>query len=137
MKLILKEPGSDDVQSLFRQASVVASVRIAYAELRATIAAARRERRLTARTADAARDELERVWSATSIVEVDEPLVLLAGTLADQQALRGYDAIHLAGVVRFGTAADVEHVACWDRALARAATSLGYSIFPAEEPAPS
>jgi hypothetical protein len=41
----------------------------------------------------------EDTWRTLIIADVTEPLVLLAGDLAERYVLRGFDAIHLASAV--------------------------------------
>lgn len=110
---------------------MMASASIAYVELRAALAAAHRDHRLPRRRLIEARGALEKVWQATSPLDVDGDLVQDAGELAEQMRLKGYDAVHLAALRRLGTAVEVDFVACWDGALRIAATQLGYRLFPA------
>ena len=118
------------MRALARASGLCFSVRLAYVEMRAALAAARRDRRLTPAALSRARRELESAWAATSPIEVDADLVQVAGDLADSERLRGYDALHLAALVRLGPPDEVAHVACWDFDLRRAAGSLGYTLFP-------
>jgi predicted nucleic acid-binding protein len=108
----------------------LASVAIAYAEIRAVLAAAHRDRRLTALRLAEAKRALETVWAGTSTLLVDDDLIHDAGDLAERHRLRGYDALHLAGLVRLGGSGGVDLFACWDADLRRAAEGLGYQLFP-------
>jgi len=78
------------------QARLVAVVRIAWAEAMAALARRLRERPADAVAIDTVRARLRDDWSSYAIVEVTQPLVELAGTLADAFALRGYDSVQLA-----------------------------------------
>jgi predicted nucleic acid-binding protein len=69
-----------------------ASSVLAYPE--AALAAARRARRLTTRAHDRAVAELDALIAELVIVGVDEALARRAAELADERALRGYDAVH-------------------------------------------
>jgi PIN domain len=71
-----------------------ASSVLAYPEARAALAAARRARRLTTRAHDRAVAELDALIAELVIVGVDEALARRAAELADERALRGYDAVH-------------------------------------------
>ncbi len=62
-------------------------------------------------------------------IPIDEALIQLAGELAEQRALRGYDAVHLAALYQLAPIDEVEF-ACWDAGLRRAAQQLGYRLFP-------
>ena len=122
VKLVVDEPGSEAAAEVWDEADVVGAVRIGHVEVRAALAAARRAGRLTARQLGAAKNALSGLWSQLVVVEVTEALVLSAGDLAETAALRGYDAVHLAGALALG--ADV--VATADRELADAASALGF-----------
>ncbi len=110
---------------------VLACAHIGYVELRAAIAAAQRAGRLPDAAFTNAKRRLERVWAATSPILVDMAVAKRAGGLAESHGLRGYDAVHLAALQRLGTPRRVDHVACWDDDLRRAASAAGYSVFPA------
>jgi uncharacterized protein len=65
--------------------------------------------------------ELDREWGTFSIVDLTEPLVHRAATLAERHGLRGYDAVHLAAALEVAqSGANVEFTA-FDRLLNRAA----------------
>ncbi len=65
-------------------------------EARAALAGARRARRLSERELEQARALLERFWSWIDRIEPRDELVIRAGDLAEEHALRAYDAVHLA-----------------------------------------
>ena len=46
--------------------------------------------------------ELARLWQQFTIVEITEGLLDAAGDLAEQEGLRGYDAVHLAAALQIG-----------------------------------
>ena len=62
------------------------------------------------------------------LIGVDWPLVRHAGELAEQHALRGHDAVHLATAL--ATDAPDLALVTWDRDLASAALELGITIIP-------
>jgi predicted nucleic acid-binding protein len=67
--------------------------------------------------------KLEALWAELDRVEATDGLVHLAGELAERQALRAYDAVHLASAV---SVADAELVlVSADGDLLTAAQSLG------------
>ena len=109
--------------------TVLASARIAYAELRAAVAAADREGRLAPGAYIRAKRQVQALWRSTSPVEVDQALVEAAGDLAEQHGLRGYDAVHLAALKRLARPSNCT-LACWDRDLRGAASSMGYALHP-------
>ena len=99
VKISVDEPGRPALMRQIDAAATVATVRIAYAEARAAFARKRRERGLDARSLRRVVESLDQDWPTFGVVEVNEPLVRRAGSLAERHDLRGYDAIHLAAAV--------------------------------------
>jgi len=131
VKLIVLEAGSKDMLELRPQVTVLATARIAYVELRAALAAMRRDLRLAPAHYRQAKRQLEGLWRNTSPIEIDTDLVTRAGELAERRALRGYDAVHLAALERLASSSQCVF-ACWDAPLRRAARSLRYRLFPTQ-----
>ncbi len=129
VKLVLTEDGTQQMRSVAAEAEQTYSVMVAYAELRAAIAAALRDGRVPPERRDAIMTLVIATWESCERIEIDWPLVLQAGDLAERHGLRGYDAVHLAALIRAG---DPESIilACWDSELRRAAADLGYAVFP-------
>jgi predicted nucleic acid-binding protein len=96
VKLYVEEAGSDDVRELVEHAAVVATSVVAYAETRATLARLRRSGVLTTARAAAAKRQFESDWPSYLALDVTAGLAREAGAFAEQYALRGFDAIHLA-----------------------------------------
>jgi len=98
VKLYVREAGSDETRARCDAASIVATSRVAYPQARAALARRRRESVLTraalARAVAALDRDLEHV-----VVELSARLAGIAGELAERRALRGFDAIHLAGAI--------------------------------------
>jgi uncharacterized protein len=128
IKLIVVEEGSDVAAELWNSYPAACSV-LAYPEARAALAAARRARRLTLRAHDRAVAELDALNDEVVIVGVDDALARRAGELADERALRGYDAVHLASALALSP--DETILVTWDRDLGNAAVSAGLAIAPA------
>jgi predicted nucleic acid-binding protein len=126
--LIIVEDGSDVAAELWDSYPAASSV-LAYPEARAALAAARRARRVTARAHDRAVAELDALNAELVIVGVDEALAQRAGGLADERALRGYDAVHLASALALGPGETI--VVTWDRDLINAAVGAGLAVAPA------
>lgn len=129
VKLVIDEIGSDQMDSLYSRADIVAAARIAYAELRAALAALARAGRIARSQLPRVRQEAEEVWNGVSPIEVDSSLVQRAGDLAEEHYLRGYDAVHLAALQRLGEPGGCL-LASWDSELRRAARALGYGLYP-------
>ena len=102
---------------------------LVYPEGRAALAAARRSGRLGKREHACALADFEDVVSALALIGVDEPLACSAGALAEEFALRGYDAVHLATALALGE--DAAALVTWDGDLAEAGIKAGLPIAPA------
>jgi predicted nucleic acid-binding protein len=121
--LLIEEPGSDTAESLWQRSERVVTVRISYPEARAALAHARRIGRIDSSQLRRATVELDARFDRSDIVEIDAGLARRAGDLAEEQSLRGYDAVHLAAAHAVGDG-DVVMVAA-DAALLAAAASTG------------
>jgi len=84
---------------------------------------------LTARARDRAVAELEALNAELVVVGVDEALAQRAGRLADERALRGYDAVHLASALALGPRNTI--LVTWDHGLSNAAADEGLAVAPA------
>lgn len=73
--------------------------------------------------------ELERIWRSVSVHATDEALIDLAARIAREDALRAYDAVHLAAAISFAQGESLEF-ACWDRELRKAAAKRGFYLVP-------
>jgi len=124
VKRYVHEAGSASVRSLFRGRHV-ATVRVAYAELAATLARLVRLGHLDEDARDRVVARLDRDFAAMSVVEVRPGLLRGVPDLVARRPLRGYDAVHLAAAlaIRAGGAT----VTFWaaDQALVGAARAEG------------
>lgn len=96
LKLLIDEDGSESVAAIWDAADVVAAVQLIVVEARAALVAAERGARLTAAQHGNAKRGLVVLVEGLAIVEVTEDLIETAADLAEREALRGYDAVHLA-----------------------------------------
>ncbi len=94
--LVIDETTSDRATRLWEMADHVVSSRLIYAEARAALGMAQRLGRIDRAGLRDGVEALELLMDDLSCVEVTAGLVRDAGSLADSEALRGYDAIHLA-----------------------------------------
>jgi uncharacterized protein len=124
--LIVEESGSDVASRVWEAASHVVSVRLVYPEARAALAQASRVGRIPQGALPGAVEALEGLYGQLDLLEADERLVRRAGVLAEQHALRGYDAIHLAGAERLGQEGVV--LVAGDRQLLAAGRELEFSL---------
>lgn len=124
--LIVDEPSSNSCERLWNEATRVVSVRLLYAEARAALARAYRLGRLSRRQLNSVIELLDGLVNEVDSVEITESLVRVAGALAEEQELRGYDAVHLAGAL---TVSDTDTIfASGDQHLIAAATRLGLAV---------
>lgn len=121
--LLLDEPLSELASRVWRQASWVATARITYVEARSALARACRTGCISPGMLRNAVEDLDALCRHVHYVEITADLVARAGNLAEEAALRAYDAIQLAAAV----AMDIDDlvVVTGDRQLAAAAQSLG------------
>lgn len=127
VKLIVEEDGSDLAAALWDGCDAVVSSRLAYPEVRAALAAARRAQRLDVADQNRAEAAWESYWAATRTVELTESVSTHAGQLASQHALRGADAVHLASLLAVGAEA---LFAVWDQRLRAGAQAAGVQLAP-------
>lgn len=128
VKLLVEEEGSDLAAALWDGCDAAVSSRLAYPEVRASLAAAGRAHRLSAPDLARAGTAWERYWAAIRVVELSEQVSWRAGELTGRYALRGADAVHLASLMAFG----VEHavLAAWDQRLRAGAQAAGAQLAP-------
>lgn len=85
---------------------------------------ARRQGRLSTVQHTSAKAALNAHWQDVYVVEVNEPLIEEAGDLAEDEALRGYDGVHLASALR----ASVDILITADVEMIRAARNRGLRV---------
>ncbi|MFN2642367.1 MAG: type II toxin-antitoxin system VapC family toxin [Actinomycetota bacterium] len=110
-------------QALWREADTIATSVVTEVETRAALASAFRRRRLTRREHLHAKAKLRSLLVEALLIDIGDRVVRIAGDLAEEHALRGYDAIHLASAVQLD--ADDALVASWDDELLRATRRAG------------
>lgn len=128
VKLLIQEEGSDLAVTLWDACDLALSSRLAYPEVRAALAAARRLKRLTSGTLRHAEAAWEEYWSATQAVRLTGAICRHAGQLAGQHGLRGAEAVHLASVLAVSPAEVV--FAVWDKSLRQSAQAVGVRAAP-------
>lgn len=130
VKLVVEEDGSDLAADLWDGCDAAVSSRLAYPEVRAALASAARDHRITPRSLRAAVDDWETFWATTQPVELTSAVANAAGSLAAKHALGGADAIHLASALAIGLPDLI--VAVWDRRLREGVFAAGFRVAPAE-----
>jgi len=129
VKLLVEEPGTELAVALWDGCDAAVSSRLAYPEVRAALAAARRNDDLDRVALEQAEQSWEEFWAATRPVELTPAVERRAGQLAGDHALRGADAVHLASALAVGDGALV--VAAWDRRLHAGALAAHLGVAPA------
>lgn len=124
LKLLIDEDGSERVELIWDTSDVLAGSALIVVEARSALAAAERGARLTRSQHREAKEELAALVDELWIVEVTEQLTADAADLAEQDALRGYDAVHLASALMIGA----ELVTSADGALCDAAARRGLHV---------
>ncbi len=124
LKLIIDENGSERAMTIWSTAYAVASANLIVVEARAALAAATRVRRLTEAQYRSAVTELAALVSDLHVVPVTDELVASAAELADEEGLRGYDAVHLAAALTV----EATVLSSADTALCAAAARRGLHI---------
>jgi len=131
IKLYITEEHSELLHALVAQADAVAVCRIAWAEAHAALSRRAREVSEDSPLIEQAKIALARDWPNYVILEVNQPLVELAGDYADTFALRGYDSIQLAAAAETGRISrSLLTFACFDIRLNKAAKVLGLQTLP-------
>ncbi|HEV2071184.1 MAG TPA: type II toxin-antitoxin system VapC family toxin, partial [Acidimicrobiales bacterium] len=124
--LLVDEGGTIAARDIWLAADRLVSVRLARVEARAALAQAARTARISAEQLRSSTQELEGLFVQLDLVDVDDSLIRHAADLTEAQALRAYDAVHLAAAMQV-VEADLVLVA-GDRALLTAAESLGLMV---------
>lgn len=99
LELVVEEEGSDSAAVIWDSADSLASARLVVVEARAALATAHRTGRLGDHQLVEAKQQVASLTDDLHLVEVTDDLVVTAADLAETEALRGYDAVHLAGAL--------------------------------------
>ncbi|MCX5946499.1 MAG: type II toxin-antitoxin system VapC family toxin [Cyanobacteria bacterium] len=131
IKLLIREPHSDQMQEVCRRAEAIAVGRITWAEVMAGLARRQRVDPASGDDLEQARQNLIQSWQSFAIVEVSQKLVETAGRFADAFSLRAYDSVQLAAAHALQAATDEPVTfACFDRRLNQAALLLQLAVLP-------
>ena len=130
VKLYVREDHSEAVRGWVQFTHVVATSRVAYPETVAALARRRREGDLDEAGFQLATTSFGNQWRDFAIMDLNETM---AGELAIEHALRGFDAIHLAAALELRR--QVEDVivtfSAFDTRLAQAAKAEGLQVLAA------
>ncbi|RMF86142.1 MAG: PIN domain-containing protein [Nitrospinota bacterium] len=135
VKRYVAEPGSEEVQALLAKAEVVGTGIVSRVEVAATLAQAVRMRALSQKEAAVALDYFSAEWIRFNRLQPTEQVVAQASTLAWEQGLRGYDAVHLACALFWKEMLGKSVcMVTYDRQLWEASRRAGLEVFPGERP---
>ena len=131
IKRYIQEQGSDELAEWISSATFVGTSTITYAEMSAALAKIERMQWVSAEEASVAWGNFLEDYPFLVNIEVTQTLVVLAGDLAMEHGLRGYDAVHLAAALiwqeKMGEAVQI---ATFDKQLWEAAKKVGLSYLP-------
>ena len=131
VKRYVAEVGSREVNALIAGASAAGTAAISHAEVASALAKAVRMRLLSRKEAAAALQLFNSEWESLIRIQLTEVLLSRAATLAWEQGLRGYDAVHLAAAHFWqDILGEPVTLASYDRQLWEAAKATGLIAWP-------
>lgn len=131
VKILVHEPGSDQIVAEIPRHALHFTARVTYAEACAALGKAHRMERLTLLERDSCVHALATRWPNLVRVGLSEDVVRRGGDLAIRLGLRGYDAIHLACALQVAHVDDSLTFVAWDGNLRAAAEAMELDVFPA------
>ncbi|MFN3480065.1 MAG: type II toxin-antitoxin system VapC family toxin [Thermodesulfovibrionales bacterium] len=108
VKLYVEETGSEKIRDITRNATVVSTSKVAYAEARAAFARKQKEDGFSINTLRRIVDDLNKDWESYFVIELTDGLIRFAGDIAEKHLLRGFDSIHLASALYLKNKTGVE-----------------------------
>jgi predicted nucleic acid-binding protein len=131
VKFYLEEHGSTEVQNAYRHAQLAGTAILSRAEVSAGLAKAHRIGVVPEEHAQRARLLFHKEWPKIVHVMASETLVARADSLAWEQGLRGYDAVHLAAALLWQESVGLPiSLATFDEELWKAAENSGLDPWP-------
>jgi predicted nucleic acid-binding protein len=138
LKLYIQEAYSDEVRKLVETAEGAGSSMLAYPEMAAALARAKRMHLLLDDAARSAWNQFLNDWPDFTRLKLSVPLTERAARLAWDFGLRGYDAMHLSAALIWQETLEERIVfATFDRLLWRAGKNASMLVWPEELTAPS
>ncbi|RLB12995.1 MAG: VapC toxin family PIN domain ribonuclease [Deltaproteobacteria bacterium] len=131
VKRYFEEEMAQDTVKKCREADLMATSCVAYAEALSAIYRKAREESINSGTLSMLVDTLEAEWDGFFRIPVNDSLNSIIKTLGANYPLRGFDSIHLASALLLQSRVSEQVVfACFDEKLVSAASSEGLKIFP-------
>jgi predicted nucleic acid-binding protein len=138
LKLYIQEAHSDEVRKLVDNAEGAGTSMLAYPEMAAALARAKRMHLLLDDAARSAWNHFLNDWPDFTRLKLSVPLTERAARLAWDFGLRGYDAMHLSATLIWQETLEERIVfATFDRLLWRAGKNASMLVWPEELTAPS
>jgi len=132
-KRYISESSSSEVEALLRQAEVVGTALITRAEISAALAKLVRMGSLRRQSAETILNVFRKHWLELTTIQLTEALVAEADSLAWEQSLRVYEAVHLASALSWQRGLErVVTLATFDSDLWEAGKRVGLDIWPEE-----
>jgi predicted nucleic acid-binding protein len=128
VKLFIDEPGSDIARGVWESGALLATNRIAHAELACALGTAVRADRYEPRAVDPGVIDGTFLSERADLIEADAVVVDLAAVVGVRHGIRGMDAIHVASamqLVEFGST-----LVSWDERQRAAALAEGLPVYP-------
>ena len=131
IKRYVEESGSGEVARLLAEARTVATLTLTRVEAYSALRKAVRTRALNESEAEETKAAFEADWPYLEHIRLHPAIEELASSLAWEDGLRGYDAVHLAAALFWKEMLGTRVVlATFDRDLYAAARKRGLSVFP-------
>ena len=99
VKLYAEEIGSERIRDIVRNATVISTSKIAYAEARAAFARKQKDDGFPIRALQKMVEDFNRDWEDYFVIEITDGIIKFAGDIAQKHLLRGFDSIHLASAI--------------------------------------
>jgi uncharacterized protein len=100
IKRFVEESGSKSVDAVLAREPILATSKVAYAEVHAGLARKLREKAFTTAAYRTTSRTFDTDWRAYVRVDLADPVLLIVRDLVRRYPLRGFDAIHLASAMR-------------------------------------
>jgi uncharacterized protein len=131
VKIYIDEAHTKAMRAVAKDAEILASSIIAYAEMRSALARRTRAGDLSMNDLVRIKLQFEQDCKEMEALQLDDRTVRRSGELAETYSLRGFDAVHLAAAESLRDIFGTITFACFDAELSRAASASGMSLLPA------
>jgi len=131
LKRYIREQGSDELSEWISASPITGTAKITYAEMAAGLAKLKRMQWISSDDAGIAWQNFLEEFPFFAHIEINETVMFLAGDLAWEHGLRGYDAVHLAtALIWQEKVGEFVQMATFDRQLWGVAKKVGLKCLP-------